>query len=106
MAVLVARPDADNSKPGFDYAQPPCVGPVPAAMMSQLQDGAILDQVGDVPLPERPLPGLAVAGQQQGKRPMLDPDADGVLILVLKVLRRLGEDRQSDRPEFDPPGAG
>ena len=36
-----------------------------------------------MPLPERPLPGLAVAGQEHGERPVLDPDADRVVVLVL-----------------------
>ena len=75
-------------------------------MMRQLQDGAILNQVRDVPLPERSLLSLTVAGQEQGKRPVLDPDADRVVVLVLKVLGRLRHHRQDDGPQFDLARAG
>ena len=66
---------------------------------------AIPNQVRDVPLPERPLLGLAVAGQEQRERPVLDPNADRVVVLVLTVLGRLGKHRQDDRPQFDLAGA-
>ena len=79
---------------GPDQAQPPGVGAVAAAVVGQLQDRAVPDQVRDVRLPERPLPGLAVAGQQDRERPVLDPDADRVVVLVPAVLGRLGQDRQ------------
>ncbi len=106
MTVLVLLTNADDGESGIDQAQPPGVSPVLAPVMRQLQDGAILNQVRDVPLPVRPLPGLTVAGQEHGERPVLDPDADRVVVLVLVVLGRLRHHRQDDRPQFDLAGAG
>src|SRR5271157_6187865 len=101
MPVLVPFPDADDGESWLDQAQPAGVSPVLAPVMRQLQDRAILNQVRDVPLPERSLPGLTVAGQERGERPVLNPDADRVVVLILVVLGRLGEDRQDDGPQFD-----
>ena len=106
VTVFVPFPNADQGKSGIDQAQPPGVSPVLAPVMRQLQDRAIPDQVRDVPLPECSLPGLTVAGQEQGTRPVLNPDADLVVVLILKVLGWWRHHRQDDRPQFDLARAG
>src|SRR5947199_230230 len=79
--------------------------PVPPSMMGQLEHRGIPNQVRAGRFPECSLMGLAVACDEHRKRPMLDPDSDRVVVLVLLVLGRLGKHRQDDRPQVNPAGA-
>jgi hypothetical protein len=77
--------------------------PFSTAVMGQLENRDVPDQVQGSSFPEGSLMSLAVAGEEYRVRPVLDPDSDRVVVLIGLELGRLGQDRQHDGTEFDLP---
>src|SRR5262245_48167449 len=96
VAERIRFPQRYDGELRLSNQQPPGIGPISGAVVGHLQDRNVSEQVRDVGFPPGPLWLLGIAGEEDRESPVIQPDADRIVVLFLRVLWRLGEHRERD----------
>ncbi len=96
VAELVAGRQARDRQLGASQPQPGAIGPVPAAVVRQLEDVHPFAKPGLVTDPPPALRAFGIARKESREAPILETDSHAVVVLVLRVLGSLREDGQGD----------
>jgi len=68
MAISISLAHTHHGHLGPHHAEPTGIGAIPAAVMGQLEHGAVLYEIRGIRLPKRTLTSLAVAREKDRER--------------------------------------